>query len=194
MSFRDAATTANSDEGKENIIEKWLRDFRAQSAEESGIATRLMQFVAFARGAVGGREICGETGHITGAAWIVNREQSRVLLVFGAKENRWKLPGAHSETLDGADIFQIAQREAERALGNSPVETQNRAGLFALGERQIPQYWNTPAHLHFELIFGFAANESGALPRGAKWFSMEEAAHLGDENIARFSQKMKEQL
>lgn len=171
----------------EIIVEQLLRDFRAADAQEAAIAVRLSQFVASYGNAVLGREIVGEVGHVTSAAWIANREQSHVLLVFGAKEGIWKLPGAHCEIQDADELFQVAQREAARSLGR--VAEPNGATIFALCEQEIPAYWNTPTHLHFELVFRFNALETVDLPRGARWFSFVETAALGSDSIARLVQK-----
>lgn len=123
---------------------------------------------------------------------MVAPDNSHVLLVFGRKENAWKLPGAHCDGNFDGKAFQTAQREATRALGGAPA-TQN-ALLWALGEREIAAYWNTPAHRHFELIFLFLETPTQDLPRGARWFSLDEAAQLGDATIARLVQKNRCQL
>ncbi|PQV64268.1 hypothetical protein B1R32_106114 [Abditibacterium utsteinense] len=164
-----------------------MRGFGAADTEEAAIATHLLQFVASCGEAVLGCEIAGEIGHVTSAAWILNRDSSRVLLVFGAKENAWKLPGAHCETQNGAELFQVARREALRASGG--VADGNRATIFAISKQEIPAYWNTPAHLHFELVFRLDALETVDLPRGAKWFSLANAAMLGSDSIAHLVRK-----
>ncbi len=185
---------------------KWLREFRAENAIEDTIENviedevvqRLQLFLASHGANALGREIVGDgpdAGHVTGAAWILNRDSTRVLLVFGVREQAWKLPGAHCESAEHEpDLFRIArgiaQSEATRALGRL---ANTQADLFAVSEREISDYWNTPAHLHFEVVFRFneseTATNAAVLPRGARWFWLEEAAQLGCPEIARLARK-----
>ena len=165
------------------MLDDVLRDFRAEGEVEAAIWEQLQGFVARYGAAALGSEIADAIGHVTVSAWILCPGTSQLLLVFGRKESVWKLPGAHCE----GDLRQTALDEATRALGSAPL-TQNPA-LWALGEREIAEYWQTPAHRHFELIFRFEAVETRPLPRGAKWFSEPEIALLGDANLARLLQK-----
>lgn len=181
------------------MIEALLRDFRAEDTVEAAIVARLSQFVASHGEAVLGREIVGGTGeisgHLTAAAWILDPESARVLLVCGAKEDVWKVPGAHCEAPTPAALQASAAREANRALGQ--IAHPMSEAVFALSEQEIPAYWNTPVHLHFEMIFRFAApsNEDlKLLPRGARWFDLNEALQLNREPIARCIRKTRSEI
>jgi len=85
----------------------------------------------------------------------------------------------------------LAQREASRALGRAACA--HHATPFAVCEQTIPVYWNTPAHLHFELIFRFDIPETAdlnpVLPRGAQWFTLPDAARLDSESRVRLVRK-----
>ena len=142
--------------------------FTPRNEREVELLARFLSFSKHQGGAAASREIAGDLGHFTVAAHILNEDGSKVLLVFGAKEGRWKRPGSHIET----DARQAAVAEASRALGR-PVGPPDVA-IYALAERQVAAYWNTPAHLHFEIVFRFVASESDDLPRGARWFSWGE--------------------
>lgn len=167
-----------------------LRDFRAGDEAESAILARLQWFLTLHGASALGSEIVGDIGHVTASAWIANAE-AQILLVFGRKDGVWRLPGAHSE----GDLIETARHEAARALGQAPT-TQNPV-LWALAEREIIEYWNTPAHLHFELIFRFDEpettgeneRENAVLPRGARWFSRDDIMECGDAALIKLSQK-----
>ncbi len=166
-------------------IRELTQDFRAGCERETAILARLKQFFARYDAAAIGSEIAGEVGHVTASAWIIDPQNPAVLLVWSRKDGAWRLPGAHIET----DGFQTAQNAAARALARD-LGTKNPI-LWSLGEREIAEYWQTPAHLHFELIFRFIEPQTADLPRGAKWFSLEEVAELGDETLARLVAKQR---
>lgn len=111
-------------------------------------------------------EFCG---HITASARVLNFDRSRVLRVWSAKEARWKLPGAHGE--GDFDLALVALREARRALG-WPPDVQLEGKAVEVVAQQIGEYWNTPAHLHLEVVFEFEAQETKVLPSGGRWFAV----------------------
>jgi hypothetical protein len=60
---------------------------------------------------------------------------------------------------------------------------------------EIPEYWNTPAHFHFDVRFLFEADEN-AQPvvshesKAVRWVTLEEAEDLsGEESIKRMVRK-----
>lgn len=118
-------------------------------------------------GLVDDGEFCG---HITASARVLNLDRSRVLRVWSAKEARWKLPGAHGE--GDLDLASVALREARCALG-WPPDVQLQGEAVEVVAQQIAKYWNTPAHLHLEVVFEFEAQETEVLPTGARWFDWE---------------------
>ena len=141
-----------------------------------------------------GRELYGgieQRGHVTGAAWIVNRDASRVVLVHHAKLNRWLQPGGHC---DGeTDVLNVALREAreETGLDVAPLHTN----IFDVDVHPIPEYWNTPEHLHYDVRFLFGADDGiapqlSAESHAVRWLSLEEAAALNPSpSIARMIAK-----
>ncbi len=111
--------------------------------------------------------VCDGEGwlHVTAAARVWNRERTHVLQVWSAKAGRFQFPGAHGN--GDFDMEAVALREARRALGEG-------AGLRPLGASEIlvetvAEYWNTPAHAHFAIVFEFWAEGVGELPKGARW-------------------------
>ncbi|BCM91878.1 hypothetical protein IAD21_03755 [Abditibacteriota bacterium] len=111
-------------------------------------------------------------GHITAAARIWNPDRTRVLQVWSAKNERWQLPGAHGES--DLDLEKIARREARRALGLSIDAEPDGSEVAEVNVKEIAEYWNTPAHVHLEIVFEFQSEERAELPRGARWFDVAE--------------------
>lgn len=140
------------------------------------------------------RELSGaapKLGHVTGSAWIVNAEYSCIVLLYHAKLKKWVQPGGHC---DGqSDVLQVAQREAEEETGlvATPLSTQ----VFDVDIHQIPEYWNTPAHFHFDVRYLFQADEN-QIPvcneesKAVRWVSLEEAKVLsGEQSVQRMIEK-----
>jgi hypothetical protein len=141
-----------------------LSGFKPKDRREAEILERIVQFWDENGAGALGSEIAGEVGHITALARIENRDASKVLLVYGTKESRWEYPGAHV----AGHPFETARAEASRALGRDVDLVE--AEVWGVNEREIEEYWNTPTHWHFEIIYRFVVEEGEEeLPRGARW-------------------------
>lgn len=132
-------------------------------------------------------------GHLTGSAWILNAQQSQVVLVHHAKLNKWLQPGGHAD--GDENILNVALREAmeETGLTNLTLLTD---GLFDIDIHPIPERNNFPAHDHYDIRFAFLAAPNEALERSEesldlKWIALEEVARLTHQNssILRMIQK-----
>lgn len=132
-------------------------------------------------------------GHITGSAWILNAQQSHVVLVHHAKLNKWLQPGGHAD--GDENILNVALREAveETGLANLTLLTNT---LFDIDIHPIPERNDFPAHDHYDIRFAFLAPANEALQRSEesldlKWIALKEVAQLTHKNssILRMIQK-----
>ncbi len=120
-----------------------LKDYRQRHPSESATIDRFEAFV-------GSEPHCFQrncwAGHVTGSAWIVNAQQTHVLLTHHRKLNRWLQLGGHSDG-DG-DPLRVACREAEEesGLAVAPVSIL----LFDIDIHLIPARKDDPAHHHFD--------------------------------------------
>lgn len=124
-------------------------------------------------------------GHITGSAWIVNQDRSKVLLVLHAKLGRWLQPGGHA---DGEEnVINVALREAREETGLSTL-TLLSPSVFDVDIHPIPARTDFPAHDHYDVRFLFRASDGDPLiiseeSTDLKWFSLEDAgAVTGNAN------------
>lgn len=141
-----------------------------------------------------GRELAGtdpEWGHVTGSAWIVNEDNSRVVLVHHRKLGKWLQPGGHC---DGeTNPLDVAIREAQEETGLEVVPVT--AEIFDIDVHEIPEYWNTPAHNHYDVRFLLRATGSAAPvvsheSHAVKWFSLDEVLELtSEESVVRMVDK-----
>jgi 8-oxo-dGTP pyrophosphatase MutT (NUDIX family) len=114
-------------------------------------------------------------GHITASAWVINEDNSKVLLLLHKKLNRWLQLGGHA---DGeTDVTKVALKEAEEESGIEGMKLYNQS-IFDIDIHTIPPYKDIPEHLHYDIRFLVKAphqefiknNESIAL----EWFSQDE--------------------
>ncbi len=100
------------------------------------------------------------TGHLTGAAVVIDPTTGRTLLIHHAKLDRWLQPGGHADG-DG-NLAAVAWREAseETGLGDLRVVTP----AIHLDIHEIPARGDESAHLHLDLRFCVVA-EGDLTPR-----------------------------
>lgn len=96
-------------------------------------------------------------GHVTGAAWVLDKAGARTLLTHHRKLGRWLQLGGH---VDGeADVAAAAAREAEEESGIADLELVSPE-IFDLDIHPIPARGDEPAHLHYDARFLFRASGS----------------------------------
>ncbi len=96
-------------------------------------------------------------GHITGSAWVVNPDDSEVLLTHHRKLDRWLQLGGHA---DGeSDVLSVAMKEAEEESGLVDF-THIGDGIFDIDIHPIPARKGEPEHLHYDVRYVLRANGS----------------------------------
>lgn len=96
-------------------------------------------------------------GHITGAAWILDRRRERVLLTHHRKLNAWLQPGGHAD--GDPDIRAVAAREADEETGLPGLRFLSES-IFDLDIHRIPARGDIPEHLHYDVRFALQATDS----------------------------------
>ena len=154
---------------------------------------RLKRFLAV-EGAHFGRDLAGaapDWGHVTGSSWIVDESGENVVLVFHGKLGKWVQPGGHCE--GESDVLSVAMREAREETGLDVWPGAD--AIFDVDAHQIPPYWNTPAHVHYDVRFLLRASHEqtpivSEESRAVKWVSLDEALRLsGEASVARMVAK-----
>ncbi len=174
-------------------LSELLTHHRPFDAHETAMTARLKRFLAV-DGEHFGRELAGikpDWGHVTGSSWIVDESGENVVVLFHGKLGKWVQPGGHCDGEN--DVLSVAMREAREETGLNV--TADGGAIFDVDAHEIPEYWNTPAHVHYDIRFLLRAklsqtpvvsDESGAV----KWVSLGEALELsGEDSIARMVEK-----
>jgi len=129
-----------------------------------------------------------EIAHFTASAWVLNREHSKVLMIYHNMYNSWSWTGGHADNEE--DLRAVAIRELKEETGVKYVKLLQE-GVFSLeilvveGHEKRGEY--VPSHLHFNLTYLLEADESEELSvkpdenSGVRWFTPEDAAAASSE-------------
>ncbi len=133
-------------------------------------------------------------GHLTGSAWIVDRERRHVLLTHHRKLDRWLQLGGHA---DGeTDILAVALREAREESGLENIKPLLNT-LFDVDVHSIPARGDEPRHLHYDVRWLLEADSAAPLvisneSKELAWVALDDIGHLTtDRSIARMTEKLR---
>ena len=120
--------------------------------------------------------------HITATGWVVNKDRSKVLMVYHNIYNSWSWLGGHA---DGeTDLLSVAIREVKEEAGISNVLPVSE-DIFSLESLTVDGHWKNgkyvSSHLHFNVTYLLEADSEEAVSikadenSGVAWFAPEEA-------------------
>ena len=144
----------------------WLAafdDYAAGHPEERACAALFCSFVT-AHANAAERHLA--IGHLTGAAWLVSADGTRVLLTHHKKLNRWLQLGGHAD--GDVDLARVALREAEEESGLRDLVIE--PVIFDLDRHQIPARGKEMAHWHYDVRYIVRAT-------GSEAFSVSDESH-----------------
>jgi 8-oxo-dGTP pyrophosphatase MutT (NUDIX family) len=128
-------------------------------------------------------------GHLTGSAFVVDRERERLLLIHHRALDRWLQPGGHAD--GDPDLERVARREVQEETGLADLELLSTRP-FDLDIHPIPAKPGVPGHLHYDVRFLFAADGEERLQgderevRAAAWVRLDGLDGLGlEESVLR---------
>ncbi len=123
-------------------------------------------------------------GHVTGSAFVVSADGTRILLVRHRRLGCWLQPGGHAEPGE-QDAEAVALREAREETGIDGLVLHPSAPRpLDVDVHRVPGGDQQPAHDHFDVRYLVVAPE-GAEPApemaevtGARWFTWAEVDEL----------------
>ncbi|HPI79890.1 MAG TPA: NUDIX hydrolase [Cyclobacteriaceae bacterium] len=132
-------------------------------------------------------------GHITGSAWIANPYFTKVLLVHHAKLDKWLQPGGHAD--GNENVMNVALKELQEETGLTRAKL-NRDSIFDIDIHTIPERDSFPEHLHYDVRFLFAANETDPVAinhesHDIQWVNLSKLKKYNNEkSILRMKEKL----
>lgn len=126
--------------------------------------------------------------HITASAWVVNKDRSKVLMVYHNIYNSWSWLGGHA---DGeTDLLSVAIREVKEEAGISNVRPVSEE-IFSLesltvdGHVKKGNYVSSHLHLNITYLLETDSEEQVSVKAdensGVMWFSPEDALEKSTE-------------
>ena len=123
-----------------------------------------------------------EVAHFTASSWLVNKEHTKVLMIYHNIYHSWSWTGGHA---DGeTDLLAVAMREAMEETGVKTITPVSK-DLFSIEiltvDGHIKRGKYVPSHLHLNVTYLLEADEAEVLHikqdenSGVAWFTLEEA-------------------
>lgn len=126
-------------------------------------------------------------GHITGSAWVVNRDMTKTLLTHHLKLDKWLQLGGHCD--GDSDVLRVALREAVEESGVYDIVPHSH-DIFDLDIHPIPERRTDtvfePAHLHYDVRFLLIADDTAPLvvtaeSKDIQWVALSDVHTLTQE-------------
>ncbi len=147
-----------------------------------------------------------EFAHFTASNWIVNKERTKVLMIYHNIYQSWAWTGGHADGEE--DLLSVALREVEEETGlkNLKVLSDGIFGVQILTvDGHVKRGKYVSSHLHLDCCYLLEADETEPLRvkedenSGVKWIPLEEATKMTSEPkmvpiYAKLNQKLKDNI
>lgn len=122
-----------------------------------------------------------EFGHFTASSWVVNKERTKVLMIYHNIYKTWAWTGGHSDGEE--DLLKVALKEAEEETGikNFKLLSDGIYSIEILGVSAHEKRGKRVAtHLHLDCCFLLEADEKDVIRikedenSGIEWVNIED--------------------
>lgn len=142
--------------------------------------------------------------HITSSGYIVNKDKTKVLMIYHNIYNSWSWTGGHAD--GDADLLYVAIKEAKEETGVKNIKALD-SKIFSLDVLPVPAHIKrgkfVSSHLHLSVAYLLEADENDELiikedeNSGVKWIPIDEVGIYSTEPdmiklYEKFNQKIKE--
>lgn len=129
-----------------------------------------------------------EIGHLTSSCWIVNKEKTKVLMVYHNIYDSWSWSGGHAD--GDSNLLHVALKEAMEETGLKEVKPLSN-NIFSLevmgvnGHMKKGKYISS--HIHLNVTYLLCADENEVLHikedenSAVKWFELDQAVRASNE-------------
>lgn len=141
--------------------------------------------------------------HITSSGYIVNKNKTKVLMIYHNIYNSWSWTGGHAD--GDTDLLNVAIKEAKEETGIKNIKALNN-NIFSLDVLTVPPHIkngkNISSHLHLSIAYLLEADENDEVivkkdeNSGVKWIPINEVENYSTEQdmiilYKKFNEKIK---
>ena len=120
-------------------------------------------------------------GHFTASAFVVNKEHTKMVVVYHNINDGWIYPGGHADGI--SDLLTVALREVEEETGlKAKFLDENIFSLQSLPTKgHVKRGKYISAHTHFDCVYIMEVDDTLPLvyrideSKGVKWVNFEDA-------------------
>lgn len=167
-----------------NYIEQ-IKNFKPYNEQEEKDKEMMLKYIdTFDDVLTRNNEMC----HFTASNWIVNKDKTKVLMIYHNIYNSWAWTGGHAD--GDSDLLHVALKEAEEETGLTNLKVLSD-GIFAIQiltvDSHIKRGKFVASHLHLDCCFLLEANENDLIRikddenSGVKWVDINQAVELTNE-------------
>lgn len=140
--------------------------------------------------------------HFTASNWIVNKDRTKVLMIYHNIYKSWAWTGGHAD--GDSDLLHVALKEAQEETGLSDLKLLSD-GIYGLQivtvDSHIKKGQFVSSHLHLDCCFLFEANEEDELRikadenSGVKWIDINDTIKItNEEKMKPIYEKLNDKL
>ena len=144
--------------------------------------------------------------HFTASNWIVNKEKSKVLMIYHNIYNSWAWTGGHAD--GDSNLLHVALKEAQEETGLKNLKVISN-GIFGIQiltvDSHIKREKFIPSHLHLDCCFLLQANENETLKvkedenSAVEWIDIDKAIEITNELkmkpiYSKLNKKLKQEI
>lgn len=144
--------------------------------------------------------------HFTASNWIVNKERTKVLMIYHNIYKSWAWTGGHAD--GDSDLLHVALKEVEEETGLKNLKLLSD-GIFGIQiltvDSHIKKGKFVPSHLHLDCCFLLEADENEVVKikadenSGVEWIDIDKATEVTNEEkmkpiYKKLNEKMKDKI
>lgn len=140
--------------------------------------------------------------HFTASNWIVNKDRTKVLMIYHNIYKSWAWTGGHAD--GDSDLLHVALKEAEEETGLQNLKVLSN-GIYSISIDPVISHIKrgkyVPSHLHLDCCYLLEADENDALRikedenSGVKWIDIDKVVEITSEEAMKpIYQKLNEKL
>lgn len=140
--------------------------------------------------------------HLTTSAWIVNKERTKVLMIYHNIYKSWAWVGGHAD--GDKDLLHVIKKEIEEETGLTKVKSL-KDGVYGVNvvavNNHIKRGKFVSSHLHLDVEYIFEADEKDPIRikedenSNIKWISIEEVLdNTTEEHMKQVYQRLNDKI